>query len=261
VLHARLVQTIHRLYADRLPEQVERLAHHALRGELWDEAAGALRQAGTKAAERSANHEAVLFFEQALIALSHLPPTREVLEQAVDVRFELRHSLLLLAEFDRIRDHLREAENLATSLGDERRLGRIHAYLSNYHNNAGEPEPAIEYARRALAAAEALDDLGLEVLSASTWDASPARWEGSDKPASSSGRTWLGSMAVRLSPGSELPLRHLSSRCATWYRPSPNWVSSPRGWSLASCWPAAAIPRLTHTARCWCASDSGTSTS
>ena len=34
---------------DRLAEQVERLAHHALRGEVWDKAVAYCRQAGTKA--------------------------------------------------------------------------------------------------------------------------------------------------------------------------------------------------------------------
>ena len=38
-LHARIVEAIETLYSDRLIEQVERLAHHAARGELWDKAA------------------------------------------------------------------------------------------------------------------------------------------------------------------------------------------------------------------------------
>jgi class 3 adenylate cyclase len=35
-LHARITEAIERLWADRLPEQAEELAHHALRGELWE---------------------------------------------------------------------------------------------------------------------------------------------------------------------------------------------------------------------------------
>src|SRR5437016_3000057 len=48
-LHARIVAASERLYADRLTEQVERLAQHALRGEVWDKAVAYGRQAGTKA--------------------------------------------------------------------------------------------------------------------------------------------------------------------------------------------------------------------
>ena len=65
-LHARIVDTIERLYAGRLGEHVERLAHHALRGSLRERAVDYLRQAGAKAAARSAHREAVGFFEQAL---------------------------------------------------------------------------------------------------------------------------------------------------------------------------------------------------
>ena len=39
VLHIRIVEAIETLYADRLAEQVERLARHAFWGEVWDKAA------------------------------------------------------------------------------------------------------------------------------------------------------------------------------------------------------------------------------
>ena len=58
-LHARIVGAFERFYPDRLSEHVERLAHHAVRGELWEKAVAYLRQAGTKALARSANREAV----------------------------------------------------------------------------------------------------------------------------------------------------------------------------------------------------------
>ena len=46
-LHARMVDTIERLYPDRLAEQAARLAHHAFRGEVWTKALTYLRQTGT----------------------------------------------------------------------------------------------------------------------------------------------------------------------------------------------------------------------
>ena len=45
-LHARIVETLETLYANRLAEQVDRLAHHAMRGEMWDKALLYSRQAG-----------------------------------------------------------------------------------------------------------------------------------------------------------------------------------------------------------------------
>ena len=38
VLHGCIVEALEVLYADRLAEQVEHLAHHAVRGEVWDKA-------------------------------------------------------------------------------------------------------------------------------------------------------------------------------------------------------------------------------
>jgi predicted ATPase len=45
VLHTRIVEVVEALYPDRLTEQVERLAHHALRGEVWEKALAYYRQA------------------------------------------------------------------------------------------------------------------------------------------------------------------------------------------------------------------------
>ena len=68
-LHARIVEAVEALARERVTEQVERLAYHALRGEVWDKALVYSRQAGEKALARSAHREAVGYFEQALSAL------------------------------------------------------------------------------------------------------------------------------------------------------------------------------------------------
>ena len=93
MLHARIVAALEELYADRLAEQVDRLAHHALRGEVWDKAVAYCRQAGTRALTHSAYHEAVTYFEQALGALQHLPERPDTQAQAIDLRLDLRSAL------------------------------------------------------------------------------------------------------------------------------------------------------------------------
>jgi tetratricopeptide (TPR) repeat protein len=163
-LHARIVEAIETLYPDRLTEQVERLAQHAARGEVWAKALTYLRQAGTKADVRSANREAASYFEQALTALGHLPDNRETREQAIDLHFNLRNSLVALGEGDeRVREHLRAAEALANALGDERRLARVNARIARELLAQGEYEQAITAYERAIAMAKTLDDYGLEV--------------------------------------------------------------------------------------------------
>ena len=87
------------VYADRLEEQIDRLAHHAFQGHVWDKAVDYLRQAGTKASTRSASRDAVGYFDQALVALKHLPSDRETMEQDLDLRFAMRNVLQTLGEF------------------------------------------------------------------------------------------------------------------------------------------------------------------
>jgi tetratricopeptide (TPR) repeat protein len=167
-LHARIVEALERLYPERLSEHVERLAHHASEAELWGRAAPYLRQAATKAFARSANREAVAWFDEALTAIEHLPESRELREQAIDLRFDLRNALQPLGEFGSIRERLYEAEALATALHDQQRLGRVAAYLADYFRLTGDQDQAIQWGKRALAVADEIGDVGLQVV-ARTW--------------------------------------------------------------------------------------------
>jgi predicted ATPase len=168
-LHGQIVEIIERLYPDRLTEHVERLAHHALRGEAWGKAVSYLRQAGVKALARSANREAFAYFEQALTALTHLPETRETREQAIDVRFDLRSALFPLAEIERIEGCLREAEILARTLDDQRRLGWVSAFMSgHYVQTGGHATDVHAFAQRVQAIGETLGDTALRSPPCST---------------------------------------------------------------------------------------------
>jgi transcriptional regulator with GAF, ATPase, and Fis domain/tetratricopeptide (TPR) repeat protein len=160
-LHARIVRAIERLHGDRPGEHVERLAYHALRGELWAEAVRYSRQAGTKAFDRSANREAVASLEQALTALARGGDRPEMLVEAIDIRLALRSALLQLGEIRRITAYLREAEALAAALGDRRRLAWVWTYMTIAALFAGEPAQAQATGERALALAEEVGDVAL----------------------------------------------------------------------------------------------------
>ncbi len=163
-LHARIVEALEALAGDRVAEQSERLAHHALRGEVWDKALAYCRQAGEKAMARSTYHEAVGYFEQALRALPHLPEQRELREQAIDLRLALRSALFPSGDSERILGYLREAETLAAALDDPRRLGHISGFLSVHFRNIGAYDQAIAAAQRALALATASEEVVLHAL-------------------------------------------------------------------------------------------------
>ena len=160
--HARIVESLERLDLGHAGERVERLAHHAVRGAVWDKAVRYLREAGTKASEQSAYRQAVAWFEQALEAQHHLPESSERMVEAIDLRFDLRNALFALGELDQIRDHLTDARTLAQKLGDRRRLGWVSAYMTHYYWRVGDQSSAIESGQRAVAIGDELGDVALQ---------------------------------------------------------------------------------------------------
>ena len=163
-LHAQIVEVLETLAADRVAEQVERLAYHALRGEVWDKAIAYCQQAGARAFDRAAFREAVVAYEQALSALPHLQGTRDLQERAIDLRLALRTALAPSGDRRRILAALRKAEALAATLDDPRRLGQVSRFLAAHFFHMGVPDQAIAFGERALALATAGGDVVLQAL-------------------------------------------------------------------------------------------------
>ena len=162
-LHAVVADAIERLHPDRLVEHVERLAHHARQGEVWDKAVRYLRQAGAKVLLRSANRGAADYFEQALDALGRLPETPASIAESLDLRFDLRHALLPLGEQKRTGALLDEAKALAEAVGDEHRLGRALNFKVTQFTQAGDYAAALQAGLRALAIGESQADIAIQV--------------------------------------------------------------------------------------------------
>jgi len=160
-LHAQIADVMEWSCGDRLCEQIDRIAYHAIHGEQWEKALDYSRQAAARAAERSAHQEAAASLEQALVVLQHLADHRDTHAEAIDVRIELRHSLLNIGQHRRLLTVLAEARTLAEALGDERRQGAVAAFSINGHYLVGQHHQAIEAAHRALTLATKLDDAAL----------------------------------------------------------------------------------------------------
>jgi predicted ATPase/class 3 adenylate cyclase len=163
-LHAHIVEALEGLAGDRVAEQAERLAHHALRGERWDKAVPYCRQAGEKAMAQSAHRAAVGYFEQALSALAHLPDHCHTIEQAIDLRLALRSALFPLGDWECLLAYLREAESLAEALDDVPRLGQVFLYLSFHFYLRAAYNEAVAAAQRVLTLATAGGEVVLHAL-------------------------------------------------------------------------------------------------
>ena len=166
-IHAHVVNAMERIYADRLGEQVERLAHHAIRGGLKEKAVYYLRQAGAKAAGRSALLEARACFEQVLSILKTLPESEAALENAFEIRLELRTVLRQLGEVRQMLEHLREAEALAERLKDDRRRCQVCSFMTTVLSTLDELDEALVTGIRAVEIARHSGDLRLGAVATS----------------------------------------------------------------------------------------------
>ena len=216
VLHRRVAEALETLYAANLEPHHLALGLHYFEGEVWERAVVHLRLAGTRAFERSANLDAVACLERALQALGHLPESPFTLEQAFEIRLDLRPVLGQLGEAQATLERLREAEAVAERLADDHRRGRVCAHLTNTCSLLGELDNALATGARALEIAGRIGDLRLRIVTTShlaqahyyrgdyervlelaldNLAASPADWVyenlGTSTPASVRDRHWL----------------------------------------------------------------------
>jgi predicted ATPase len=160
LLHIRIVETIERLYPGRLDEQVERLAHHAFRGEVWNKAVFYLHKAGKKAAARSANQEAAAYFQHSLDGLEHLPQSREILEKAIDIRVDLGPALMATKGngAPEVEETYTKARELCVRVGETLKLFPVLWGLSRMYNHRGDLQVARDLGEQLLAMARRVQD-------------------------------------------------------------------------------------------------------
>src|SRR5262249_17528247 len=150
------------LAPERMGEQVERLAHHALRGEVWDKAVTYCQQAGARADDRTAFREAVAAYEQALQALAHLPEDGDTRGLALALRFALGTSPVPVGGVRRGLALWGEAEALARALDDRARLVQGLAKRGQVLTITGDTDGAIAAGRHALDRAAELGDSAMQ---------------------------------------------------------------------------------------------------
>jgi class 3 adenylate cyclase/predicted ATPase len=162
-LHARIVETIENLFSERITEHVERLAHHALQGEVWEKAVEYQHQAGKKAIARSANPEAVTYLEQALLALNYLPENRQTIEKALDIRVDLGPALVATNGFSapEVKENYTRARVLCDQFGETPQLFPVLWGLARMHDIQGELRVGADLGGQLLKLAQKVQDPAL----------------------------------------------------------------------------------------------------
>ena len=162
--HRQIAHVLETQFPETAEHQPELLARHYTEAGLYEQALVFWKRAGERTLARSAYREATMCFEQALGAVQQLPDSRDTHEQAIDLRLALRSALLPSGDLGRLLACLREAESLAATLDDPRRLGQVSIFLSNYFYLRGAHDQAIAAAQRALALTTASGDVVLQAL-------------------------------------------------------------------------------------------------
>ncbi len=163
-LHARLVGLIESADYYKREDRIERLGHHALAAEQWQEASAYLMKAAERAFDQSAHQESVILLERVLTALNHLPESRTVVETRIDIHMRMRAAYGALARLAENRTQLTEAKRLAERIDDRTQLARIatHECILDYLH--GDIRDAIASGEHAVSLAEAAGDPGLRVM-------------------------------------------------------------------------------------------------
>jgi DNA-binding SARP family transcriptional activator len=163
-LHRRVAEALAAVHAEDLAPNHLGIGLHYFEAEVWDRAAAHLRRAGALALQRFAMRDAIACFERALASLGRMPQDREVLEQAFDIWLESRPPFNQLGENREVLRVLGEAEAIAARLGDERRRGRVSAFMSVAHANLGQLDEAVARGTRARETGLRLGDLDLRIV-------------------------------------------------------------------------------------------------
>jgi len=141
-LHASAYQELSDLDLGAPISPVERLAHHAFNGAIWDDAAQSCHAAGKKALERFAAREAALHLQNALTSLENLDAEQSDLAIGIQIRLELRTALVQLLRLSQAEGLVSEAHGLAIELEDKKWLAEtvglqaLHAYLQRSPSSA-----------------------------------------------------------------------------------------------------------------------------
>ena len=160
-LHAKAVETIESVFADRIDQHIDRLAEHAFLAELWEKAVPYQLRSCRRAVRRGANQDAIGTFQRGLETLSHWPASPAKTKAEIDFRLTVVIALEPLGRHRRIADVLREARSLADASNDPWRIAALNCQLALALWRLGDHGAAMTVAKEASSIAHQIGDPAL----------------------------------------------------------------------------------------------------
>jgi tetratricopeptide (TPR) repeat protein len=131
-LHAQILATFEERSLAHLDEQVEILAHHAWRGEVWEKAFDYLHQAGDKARQAHATQEAMAFYTHAIEASERTATTPDA-AQLLPVYEGRGLAGMLLTNYDAALADFQQMCQMARASGNLQKEGESLSHLAYVH--------------------------------------------------------------------------------------------------------------------------------
>jgi class 3 adenylate cyclase/tetratricopeptide (TPR) repeat protein len=158
-LHEAVGRTLERLYADRVDEVLDRLAHHYSRTERSGKAVEYLSRFAERAVQGYAHAEAARALEEALPHAERFPAEGRD-RRVVELVMRLVSSLYFQGRFEESLDLLLRHQERVETLGDPQIAGEYYFWLGHTYAHIGDPTGAGRFAARAIEeAGRAGDDM------------------------------------------------------------------------------------------------------
>jgi tetratricopeptide (TPR) repeat protein len=159
-IHKKIGEAIESLFADRLEEFYEMLAHHYFMAEKTDKAIEYWQLAGRKALKLYAVTEAIDYFTKAMQNIEELPEGETKRDLRLEVGTKLGFTFLLRNMYPKARETVRSLEKLAAEKKHLRSLGRIYTtigiYLAIYELDG---KNGIEYLQKSIELSKQTNDI------------------------------------------------------------------------------------------------------
>ena len=148
-LHAAIGEAVEAVYAGRLDDMYERLAHHFSQADEPARAVTYLVHLADKVARSYALEDAARVLHEALATTERVPPPDRV-RRRLDVVYRLAHVLSLLGRSAEVCELLDAHEPLVLGLREPQLTGVYHFWLAYAYSNLGDSSTAYRHAKQAL---------------------------------------------------------------------------------------------------------------
>lgn len=169
IYHEKIGQALESMYADRLEEYYELIAHHYFRSANSSKALEYLDLANQKAARRNAMIEANIYFDQAMRLLDNLPETEANARRRISVLVNQLLVVLMLYKIQEYYELLTRFHPLATNLGDSGLLEAFNSRVGFCDWAFGFFDRAIQTTQKAAEHCEAIGRFGDAGLAYLVW--------------------------------------------------------------------------------------------